>query len=89
MRSFFQKTALILFLLIAVYASASAQCAMCKGAAETALKQGGGDPQGLNNGILYMLAMPYLLVGAIGFWWWKNRRNENDSPIAEMFDEEE
>jgi hypothetical protein len=44
---------------------------MCKGAAETALKQGGGDPQGLNNGILYMLAMPYLLVGAIGFWWWK------------------
>ena len=40
MRSFFQKTALILFLLIAVYASASAQCAMCKGAAETALKQG-------------------------------------------------
>jgi len=89
MRSFFQKTALILFLLIAVYASASAQCAMCKGAAETALKHGGGDPQGLNNGILYMLAMPYLLVGAIGFWWWKNRRNENDPPIAEMFDEEE
>jgi len=61
---------------------------MCKGAAETALKQGGGDPQGLNNGILYMLAMPYLLVGAIGFWWWKNRRRENDPPIAEMFEEE-
>jgi hypothetical protein len=36
-----------------------------------------------------MLAMPYLLVGAIGFWWWKNRRNENDPPIPEMFDEEE
>lgn len=57
-------------------------------AAETALKQGGGDPQGLNNGILYMLAMPYLLVGAIGFWWWKNRRRENDPPVAEMFEDE-
>lgn len=89
MRSFFQKTALILLLLITVYASASAQCAMCKGAAETALKQGGGDPQGLNNGILYMLAMPYLLVGAIGFWWWKNRRKENDPPVAAMLEEEE
>ena len=77
------------FLLTALFGfSLSAQCAMCKGAAETALKQGGGDPQGLNNGILYMLAMPYLLVGAIGFWWWKNRRQENDPPVADMFDEE-
>lgn len=88
MRSFLQKSVLLLFFTVAVCTAVSAQCAMCKGAAETALKQGGGDPQGLNNGILYMLAMPYLLVGAIGFWWWKNRRNENDPPIPEMFDEE-
>ena len=56
----------------------SAQCAMCKGAAEMSLKQGGGDPVGLNRGILYMLLMPYMLVGAIGYWWWRNRRKEQE-----------
>ena len=57
---------------------ASAQCAMCKGAAEMNMKQGGGDPAGLNRGILYMLAMPYLLVGGIGYWWWRNRQKEQE-----------
>jgi hypothetical protein len=56
----------------------SAQCAMCKGAAEMSLKQGGGDPKGLNKGILYMLVMPYLLVGSIGLWWWRNRKKEQE-----------
>jgi len=55
-----------------------AQCAMCKGAAEANLKMGGGDPVGLNNGILYMLSIPYLLVGTIGYWWWRNRRQDRD-----------
>ncbi len=64
-----------------------AQCAMCKGAAEANLKQGGGDPVGLNNGILYMFSMPYLLVGAIGYWWWRNRRKENEQ-AAEMTEED-
>jgi len=64
-----------------------AQCAMCKGAAEAALKQGGGDPVGLNNGILYMLSIPYLLVGTIGYWWWRNRRQEREQ-VADMTEED-
>lgn len=73
-------TLFVLFLL-AFLPDISAQCAMCKGAAETNLKQGGGDPQGLNNGILYMLSMPYLLVGGIGYWWWRNRRKEQEQVV--------
>lgn len=64
-----------------------AQCAMCKGAAEANLRQGGGDPVGLNNGILYMLSMPYLLVGVIGFWWWRNRRKEQEQ-AADMTEDD-
>jgi hypothetical protein len=64
-----------------------AQCAMCKGAAEANLKMGGGDPVGLNNGILYILCIPYLLVGCIGYWWWRNRRNEREQ-VAEMTEED-
>ncbi len=55
-----------------------AQCPMCKIAAESNLKDGGTAGKGLNTGILYMLATPYLIVGAIGYVWWRNRRKENE-----------
>ena len=55
-----------------------AQCPMCRMSAESNLANGGTDGRGLNAGILYMFAMPYLLVGAIGFWWWRNRKNQAD-----------
>jgi hypothetical protein len=38
--------------------------------AESNLKNGGTAGSGLNTGILYMLAMPYLLVVTIGFVWY-------------------
>ncbi|MBL7827409.1 MAG: hypothetical protein JNJ57_12300 [Saprospiraceae bacterium] len=85
-KRFFQ-IGMLLVLFCLVFLDAHAQCAMCKGAAETALKQGGGDPQGLNNGILYMLAMPYLLVGGIGYWWWRNRRKEQEQ-AADLSEED-
>ena len=67
--------ALVILLVLAAEPLA-AQCAMCKASAETNLKAGGGDPQGLNAGILYRLMLPYLLVGSIGYWWWRNRKSE-------------
>jgi hypothetical protein len=70
---------LLLFLCLAH--TTDAQCAMCKGAAEANLKQGGGDPAGLNAGILYMLAVPYMLVFGIGYWWWRNRRGQEMQAI--------
>jgi len=56
----------------------SAQCPMCRMSAESNLKNGGTDGQGLNNGILYMLATPYLIVAGIGFFWWRNRKREEE-----------
>ena len=72
---------ILFFVLFFAAFDLSAQCAMCKGAAETNLKQGGGDPAGLNKGILYMLSMPYLLVGGIGYWWWRNRKKEQEQVV--------
>jgi hypothetical protein len=37
---------------------ASAQCSMCKAVAET----GGGKAAGLNDAILYLMAVPYVLL---------------------------
>lgn len=51
-----------------------AQCPMCRATAESNLAAGGTAGRGLNAGILYMLAMPYLLVGTLAFLWLRNRR---------------
>jgi hypothetical protein len=56
--------------------SAQAQCPMCK----TALKsnQNGANKasvgNGINNGILFLLTMPYVLVGTAGLVWYNARR---------------
>lgn len=42
-----------------------AQCALCKANAETNLNNGGTIAKGLNNGILYLMAIPYLLLAFI------------------------
>ena len=68
---------LFLVLLLLVFAlEVQAQCPMCRIAAESNLENGGSEGKGLNLGILYILATPYLLVGTIGFIWWRNRRRQ-------------
>jgi len=66
--------ALILFVVPDLFA----QCPMCRSAAESNLKAGGESGRGLNAGILYMLAMPYLLVTTLGLLWWRSRRRQQD-----------
>jgi hypothetical protein len=53
------------------------QCPMCRVGAESALNEGDQTPAGLNAGIMYLFATPYLLVASIGFWWWYRNRNVN------------
>lgn len=65
--------------------TADAQCPMCRMSAESNLKNGGSAGKGLNNGILYMLATPYILIGAVGYVWWRNRRRKEEEL---EFDEE-
>ncbi len=55
-----------------------AQCPMCRMTAESNYRSGGKAGRGLNTGILYLLALPYLLVGTIGYVWWRNRKNSEE-----------
>ena len=72
----YQKFILFIVLLI-LAVGVSAQCPMCRAAAETNLAQGGTEGKGLNKGILYMLMIPYLLISTIGYFWWKNKKEES------------
>jgi hypothetical protein len=54
-----------------------AQCAMCTASVETNAKNGGVTSNGLNHGIMYLLAAPYLAAAAIAFIWYKKYRRKN------------
>lgn len=58
-----------------IHAEASAQCAMCRASVENSISENS-DLFGasLNTGILYLFAMPYLLIGLIAFLWIRNSR---------------
>lgn len=56
----------------------NAQCPMCRMTAESNLANGGNEGQGLNNGIMYMLITPYVLVGVIAFVWYRNRTKTSE-----------
>ena len=64
-------------LLVFFAADASAQCAMCTATVETNNANGGGATNGLNNGIMYLLAAPYLAVAVVGYIWYKKFRKKN------------
>ena len=70
---------LVLLVLLVFYPEmVEAQCPMCKMGAESNLNNGGSSGKGLNNGILYMLATPYLIIGAIAYVWWRNRKKKGE-----------
>ena len=54
-----------------------AQRAMCTVAVESSNKSGAKTTSGLNNGIIYLLAAPYLAVAAVGLIWYKKYRRKN------------
>jgi hypothetical protein len=52
----------------------AAQCPMCKKNVEAHLLAKGQVGAGLNTGILYLLSVPYLMVGTVAFLWWRRQR---------------
>ena len=54
-----------------------AQCSMCTLNAENSVQNGNTEGKGFNDGILYLLAAPYIAVAAVGFIWYKKYRRKN------------
>lgn len=59
-----QKIVLILFSIF-FFLKTNAQCAMCRAVLES--EEGQGVAQGINDGIVYLMLIPYILVGGMGF----------------------
>jgi hypothetical protein len=72
-----KKTVAIVFILVAfslLCTEAGAQCAMCKQVAESATEnENPGIGEGLNSGIVYLMAAPYLLLGTVAIVFFRKR----------------
>ena len=47
------------------FLKSNAQCAMCRAVLES--EEGQSTAEGINDGIVYLMAIPYVLVGGIGY----------------------
>ena len=50
-------------------------CMLWRQCTKTAQQLGEKPAQGMNAGILYLMAVPYCIVGFIGYRWWKAHQN--------------
>lgn len=69
------KWMFIIVLLVVFPFGGEAQCAMCKAIAESSQAGGSSIADGLNGGIVYLMAFPYLLMGAVGYAIYRNKKS--------------
>ena len=76
------KNKIILFITIVVLfltIDLNAQCAMCKAVVETNLESGDTKGLGLNNGILYLMAIPYIAALVFTILYYIQNKKSNPS----------
>ena len=56
---------LTVFLFLVGSFDSQAQCSMCRAVLES--EEGQQTAKGINNGIVYLMAIPYVLVGVVGY----------------------
>lgn len=66
------KYLLVLLLLLAFPSLVDAQCAMCRAVVES--EADGKTAEGINNGIVYLMAFPYLLVAGLFYFIYRKMR---------------
>ncbi|QYJ69394.1 hypothetical protein [Flavobacterium litorale] len=69
----------ITFILTAI--SSNAQCAMCRAALES--NDSGIKPEAVNDGIVYLMIFPYLIVALIGYAVYKLRTKKPKAALTE------
>lgn len=67
-----KKLFIILFISFLFCKDANSQCSLCT---RTAQQMGEKPAQGLNGGILYLMAVPFAIAGFIGFKWWARNKS--------------
>lgn len=77
MKNVVLRNIVLLFLVFFLLTFTSdAQCAMCRAVLES--QDDDSTAKGINNGIMYLMVFPYLLVGGIGVAIYKHRKKNRE-----------
>ncbi len=69
------KYLLLIILLLVVVIPADAQCAMCRAVLQS--QNDNSMAEGVNNGIIYLMAIPYILIGGLIWRIYKTRTKKD------------
>ena len=67
-----KKIAVLMFFLVLMSFDMEAQCAMCRAVLES--EEGQSSAKGINNGIMYLMIFPYLLMAGVAYKIYKSRK---------------
>ncbi|MGB3778463.1 MAG: hypothetical protein WA960_08885 [Tunicatimonas sp.] len=82
MKNMIRSIGVTLVLAILAVSQGIAQCAMCRTTIENNVSAGDTSlASGLNIGIMYLFFAPYVVVGVIAFFWYRNSRKEHGKKI--------
>ena len=71
---------IIIICISSVYAFS--QCAMCRATVENNLSQGDSSiGAGLNAGIIYLMLVPYIIIGTVAVLWFKSSRKYTEKRL--------
>lgn len=70
---------IILFFLVLAILPAEAQCAMCRAVLES--EEDGAAAEGINNGIIYLMIMPYLMIAGVGYAIYRIRKGSKPDEV--------
>jgi len=82
-----KRTSLLIAAVVALFVLSSstdlmAQCAMCKATVTENVISGKGKGQGLNSGILYLMAFPYIIASVIGYFWHRAYKKKQKATLS-------
>ncbi len=59
------------------------QCAMCRAVLES--EEDNSTAKGINNGIKYLMVIPYILVGGVFYFIYKSRKKDKEANVEDSF----
>lgn len=63
----------------------AAQCAMCRASVESNAQNGNTQSaENLNNGILYLMSLPYIIFSVVGYFWYRSAQKRKAAQLAQV-----
>ena len=69
-----QKHIVLLLVMLLFFSVTEAQCAMCRAVLES--EDGQSTAKGINNGIVYLMIIPYILIGGLAYFIYRKLSNK-------------